>query len=103
MELKDFTEAEKTILKLAVENVGCLFSMNVILKQSELSEEETEKTLNSLISKGIASKKTENNELMDADLKFKYGLRRYTFVDMEEELNKYWDDYQDYIRGTVCP
>ena len=103
MELKDFTEAEKEILRLAVENVGYLFSMEVILEQSNLSKEETEKALNSLFSKGIASKKDENKELLNADLKFKYGLRRYDFVDMKEEEDKYWDDYQDFIRGTVCP
>ncbi|MCL2211749.1 MAG: hypothetical protein FWB95_07495 [Treponema sp.] len=103
MNLNDFTETEKEILELAVENVGYLFTLKVILKQSELSEEEAQKALNSLFSKGIVSKKEENKELMDTNLKFKYGLRENKFVDMEKVENQYWEDYQDFIRGTVCP
>ncbi|MCL2187102.1 MAG: hypothetical protein FWB86_14825 [Treponema sp.] len=107
MDLKDFSEAEKNILRLAVKYVGKDFTKTAILKETALSEEEAEKIMNSLISKGITSEikeKTQSGEITKYNIK--YGLRDNNFVNMEDELdkyNKYWDDYQDYIRGSVCP
>jgi len=101
MELKDFTEAEKEILTLAVLKVGNYFTVKLILSFTKLSEEETERALNSLIAKGIASiKKPISGE---TSYKFTYGLRDGKFVDMKQEEDRYWDDYQDFLRGTVCP
>jgi len=103
MVLKDFTEAEKKVLALAVEQIGSVFTVSKIIENLEITKEEAEKIINSLITKGITVKRKENASLGEPTLNINYGLRDGSFVDMEAETNQYWDDYQDYIRGTVCP
>jgi len=103
MVLKDFTETEKNVLALAVKKVGSVITVSKITENLGITKEEAEKIINSLITKGITVKRNENVSLGEPTLDFNYGLRDGNFIDIEAETNKYWDDYQDFIRGTVCP
>ena len=109
MELKDFTEEEKMILKtLAVE--GSHFTLAIILRNIKLQKKEANKALNSLLSKGIVSV-VEKKTLFDkAVYKFNYGLCDGNLVkekDKEKEYREKTDEDYEYeamvLRSRVCP
>jgi len=103
VEIKDFTDAEKLILTLAVKSIGSPFTVTTIINNIKITKKEAERIINGLISKGIAAKNEKNKSLGEPSYDFKYGLRDNNFIDMEAETNKYWEEYEMELRGRVCP